>query len=92
MNACSGVRSSRPVRPFSFGLLDGLHVCLRRPHVREASAGFCLERLATSFMRSPGWRFPGCMNEFSGLNPSRDVTIRFVDDRGTCLLLGGPAR
>jgi hypothetical protein len=84
MTACSGVRSSRPVRPFSFGFLHGLRV---RP------ASVCgLERLATAFMRSPGWRFPGCMSEFSGLNPGRDVTIRFVDDRGTCLLLGGPAR
>ena len=76
MNACSGVRSSRPVRPFSFGFLHGLRVHLRRPHVREASAGFHLERLATAFMKSPGWRFPGGMSEFSGLNPWRDVKIQ----------------
>ena len=58
MNTCSSVRSSRPARPFSFGLFDGLHVRLRRPHVREASTGFRLERLATAFMNKPGWRFP----------------------------------
>ncbi|TKB85780.1 MAG: hypothetical protein E8D43_01465 [Nitrospira sp.] len=29
----SGVRSSRPARLFSFGLLDGLPVRLRRPYV-----------------------------------------------------------
>ena len=54
MNTCSGVRSSRPARVFSFGLLDGLRVRLRRPHVRAASAGFRLERLATAFMNNPG--------------------------------------
>ena len=54
MNACSGVRSSRLARLFSFGLLDGLQVRLRRPYVRAASAGFGLERLATAFMNNPG--------------------------------------
>jgi len=54
MNTSSGVRSSRPARIFSFGLLDGLQVRLRRPYVRAASAGFCLERLATAFMNSSG--------------------------------------
>ena len=54
MNPCSGVRSCRPARLFSFGLLDGLQVRLRRPYVRAASAGFCLERLATAFINSPG--------------------------------------
>ena len=39
---------------FSFGLLDGLHVRVRRPYVREAPAGFGLERLATAFMNNPG--------------------------------------
>ena len=58
MNACSGVRSSRPARLFSFGLLDGLPVRLRRPYVRAASAGFRLERLATAFMNSPGLGLP----------------------------------
>jgi len=53
MNTCSGVRSFRPARLFSFGLLDGLQVRLRRPSVRAASAGFCLECLATVFMNNP---------------------------------------
>ncbi|CAE6688846.1 hypothetical protein NSPZN2_10113 [Nitrospira defluvii] len=55
MNTCSGVRSSRPARLFSFDLLDGLQVRLRRPYMRAASAAFCLERLATAFMNNPGW-------------------------------------
>ncbi len=54
MNPCSGVRSSRPARLFSFGFLDGLPVRLRQPYVREASAGFRFERLATAFMNNPG--------------------------------------
>jgi hypothetical protein len=54
MNTGSVVRFSRPARLFSFGLLDGLHVRLRRPYVREAPAGFGLERLATAFMNNPG--------------------------------------
>ena len=54
MNTCYVVRSSRPARLFSFGLLDGLEVRLRRPHFREASEGFGLERLATAFMNNPG--------------------------------------
>ena len=54
MNTCSVVRSSRPVGLFSFGLLDGLQVRLRRPHVREAPACFGHERLATAFMDIPG--------------------------------------
>jgi hypothetical protein len=53
MNTCSVVRFSRPAGLFSFGLLDGLHVRLRRPYVREVPAGFGLERLATAFMNSP---------------------------------------
>jgi hypothetical protein len=39
---------------FSFGLLDGLQVRLRRPYLRETPAGFGLERLATAFMNNPG--------------------------------------
>jgi hypothetical protein len=35
MNTCYVVRSSRPVGLFSFGLLDGLPVRLRRPYLRE---------------------------------------------------------
>jgi len=54
MKTCSGTRFSRPARLVSFGLLDGLHVRLRRPCVRAASAGFRLERLATAFMNNPG--------------------------------------
>ena len=54
MNTCSGVRSSRPARLFSFGLLDGLHVRLRRPYGRETPAGVGLKRLATAFMNNPG--------------------------------------
>ena len=54
MNTCYVVRSSRPAGLFSFGLLDGLQVRLRRPYVREAPAGFGLERLATAFMNNPG--------------------------------------
>ena len=55
MNTCYVVRSSRPAGLFSFGLLDGLHVRLRRPYLREAPAGFCLERLATAFMNNQAW-------------------------------------
>ena len=54
MNACCVVRSSRAAGLFSFGLLDGLHVRLRRPYLREAPAGFGLECLATAFMNNPG--------------------------------------
>ena len=54
MNTCYVVRSSRPAGPFSFGLLDGLQVRLRRPYLREAPTGFGLERLATAFINNPG--------------------------------------
>ena len=54
MNTCYVVRSSRPAGLSSFGLLNGLSVRLRRPHLREAPAGFGLERLATAFMNNPG--------------------------------------
>jgi hypothetical protein len=54
MNTCCVVRSSHSAGLFSFGLLDGLPVRLRRPYVREAPAGFGLERLATAFMNNPG--------------------------------------
>ncbi len=53
MNTYYVVRSSRPAGPFSFGLLDGLQVRLRRPYVREAPADFGLEHLATAFMNNP---------------------------------------
>jgi len=54
MNTCYVVRSSRPAGLFSFGLLDGLQVRLRQPYLREAPAGFGLERLATAFMNNQG--------------------------------------
>jgi hypothetical protein len=54
MNTCYVVRSSRPAGFFSFGLLDGLQVRLRRPYLRETPAGLGLERLATAFMHNPG--------------------------------------
>ena len=54
MNTCYVVRSSRSEGLFSFGLLDELHVRLRRPYLREAPAGFGLERLAMTFMSNPG--------------------------------------
>jgi len=54
MNTCYVVRSSCPAGLFSFGLLDGLSVRLRRPYLREALAGFGLEHLATAFMNNPG--------------------------------------
>jgi len=56
MNTYCAIRSSRPAGLFSFGLLDVLlRVRLRRPHLREAPAGFGLGRLATAFMDNPGW-------------------------------------
>ncbi len=58
MNACCVVRSSCPAGLFSFGLLEGLHVRLCRPHLREAPAGFGLERPATAFMNNQGYQRP----------------------------------
>ena len=54
MSAYYVVRSSRPGGVFSFGLLGGMPVRLRRPYLREAPAGFGLERLTTAFMNNPG--------------------------------------
>ena len=54
MNTCYVVRSSRPAGLFSFGRLDGLQVCLRRPYLREAQVGFSLEHLATALMNNLG--------------------------------------
>jgi hypothetical protein len=54
MNICYVVRSSRPDGVFSFGLLDGLSVRLRRPYLRETPASFGLERLATALMNNQG--------------------------------------
>jgi hypothetical protein len=50
---CAACQSSRPAGLFSFGLLDGLQVRLRRSYLREAPAGFGLERLATALMNKP---------------------------------------
>jgi hypothetical protein len=55
MNTCYVVRSFRPAGLFSFGLLDELQVSLHWPYVREAPAGFGLERLATVFMKIRAW-------------------------------------
>jgi hypothetical protein len=54
MNTCYVVRSSCPAGRFSFGLVDGLQVRRPRPYLREAPAGFGLERLVTAFMNNPG--------------------------------------
>jgi hypothetical protein len=54
MNTCYVVRSSCSAGLFLFCLLDGLHVRLRRSYLREAPAGFGLERLSISFMNNPG--------------------------------------
>ena len=55
MNAYYDIRSSRLARLFSYVLLDvPPRVRLRRPYLREASAGFGLGRLATAFMKNPG--------------------------------------
>ena len=54
MNTYYNNRFSRPARLFSFGLLDGLQVRLRRPHLREATADFGLGCFATAFMNNPG--------------------------------------
>jgi hypothetical protein len=65
MNTYCVVRCSRPARLFSLGLLDvlmtrcsrgsnGCPVRLRRPRLREATAGFGLGRLVTAFMNTPG--------------------------------------
>ena len=56
MSAYDVVRSSHPAGVFSFSLLDGLPVRLRRPYLREAPARFGLDRLATAFMNHPGWK------------------------------------
>jgi hypothetical protein len=52
MNTCYLVQSSRPAWLFSFGLLDGLQVRLRRPYLRKAPAGFGPEHLAEAFMNN----------------------------------------
>jgi hypothetical protein len=54
MNTYYSGRSSHPAGLFSFGLLDGPQVRLRRPHLRQVPAGFGLRRFATAFMNKPG--------------------------------------
>ena len=70
MNTYYSGRSSCPAALFSFGLLDGPQVRLRRPHLREAHGirhvvlaclgrageieGFGLGRFATAFLHNPG--------------------------------------
>ena len=55
MKTCSVVQSSRPPGCFSFGLLNGLPIRLRRPSLPEASAGFGLKGLALAFTNNPGY-------------------------------------
>jgi hypothetical protein len=54
MNTCYSGRSHSLARLFSFDLLDGPQVRLRRPHLREATTRFDLSRFATIFMNNPG--------------------------------------
>ena len=54
MTARSVIRSFCAAGRFSLGLLDGLRIRLRRPHVRAAPAGFGLKRLAKVVMNIPG--------------------------------------
>ena len=69
MNTYYSNRSSHPAGFFSFGLLDGPLVRLRRPHLLEAHGkgrvlarlgwagemtGFGLSRFVTAFMNNPG--------------------------------------
>ena len=63
MHTYCGVRYSRPAGLFSFGLLNGLNVRLRRFHLREAAADFGLEHLAMVVMSHPGERH--ARNDFS---------------------------
>jgi len=80
MNPCYVVQSSRRARLFSFGLLDGLSVRFRRPYMREAPAGFGLERLAMAFMNNLGSASPGharCGTLSAGRRSVTAVTFGF---------------
>jgi hypothetical protein len=55
MKTCSVVRSSRPPGCFSFGLLNGLPIRLRRPPLPEAPAVFGLKGLALAFTNNSGY-------------------------------------
>jgi hypothetical protein len=50
-----GVPIFSPGGAVLFGLLDESHLRFRRSYVQEAPAGFGLERLATAFMKNPGY-------------------------------------
>ncbi len=54
---------------------------LRKPICCQGKRpGFGLvDTRTTAFMRGLGWRFHGCMSEFSGLNAGGDVTILLRD-------------
>jgi hypothetical protein len=87
MNTCYVVRSSRPAGLFSFGLLDGLQVRLRRPYLREAPAGFGLKRLATVFMNNPGYQRAenaGARRSLTGLHvwDNRSTPRRIAGETG----------
>src|SRR2546422_11354502 len=74
MNTYCVVRSSRPARLFSFGLLDVLlRVRLRRPQLRGATAGFGLRRLATASMNNQGCRHRFLLRADAGV-PFLNVT------------------
>jgi hypothetical protein len=70
------VRSSRPAGLFSFGLLDGLNVRLRRPYLREAPAGFGPERLATAVMNNPACQFASHFHIDSHLQDAEKVALK----------------
>jgi hypothetical protein len=78
MNTYCGARSSRPARLFSLGLLDVLlRVRLRRPHLREATAGFGLSRLATASIGNPG------LPEWRALSRTLTHCLKSVQERAT---------
>ena len=56
MNTYYVVRYSRPAGLFSFTLINGLDVRLRRTRLREATSDFGFGRLAAAFMSNPGYR------------------------------------
>jgi hypothetical protein len=48
--------SSYRIKPvLSFGPFDSLHLRFRRPYLRDAPAGFGLERLTPAFMSIPAY-------------------------------------
>jgi hypothetical protein len=81
MNDYYSGRSSHPAGLFSFCLLDGPQVRLRRPHVREAPAGFGLSRFATPFMNNPGLRLGVCPGRADTNTRPTGERPRLVSDR-----------